>query len=238
MTGMKTAAKHAALALATLASVIGMSANLRPAVACSADSYMGSVCMMAANFCPRGFYVANGQLLSIGGQSALYSLTGCLWGGDCRTSFAMPDLRGRSPAGAGTGPGLTELELGSHRGSEYHTQTVSELAPHSHTALFSPSGQGGVGVSVFTGAGASAEPSLNNNYLQAVGNAFGSVNPDIRIYGDGAGSPIPLGGVSYQADTGVVTVLSTGAAAAMPIQGPVVSLTFCVSSDGLYPPRS
>ena len=109
--------------LAKLAACLGIGAALLlPATKAEAscgpeDSvYIGSVCTTAINFCPRGYQVMNGQLLAITKFNALFSLLGCTWGGDCRASFALPDMRGRAPMHAGTGPGLFGiLNLGTGR---------------------------------------------------------------------------------------------------------------------------
>jgi microcystin-dependent protein len=74
--------------------------------------------MFAGNFAPRGYAFCNGQLLAIGQNQALFSLIGTTYGGDGRTSFALPDLRGRVPMHPGTGPGLSTHQLGDEGGQE------------------------------------------------------------------------------------------------------------------------
>lgn len=70
------------------------------------DPYMGEIAIFGTNFCPRGWAEANGQLLKISEYQALFSLLGTMYGGDGRTTFALPDLRGRTAIGKGNGPGL------------------------------------------------------------------------------------------------------------------------------------
>jgi len=89
---------------------------------------MGEIRIMSFNFAPKGWAQANGQLLPINQNQALFSLLGTTYGGDGRVNFALPDLRGRVPAY--TGDGLT---LGEKGGQEAHTITIQELPAHSHT---------------------------------------------------------------------------------------------------------
>jgi len=99
--------------------------------------------MFAGNFAPRGWAYCDGQLLSVPSNEALFSLLGTIYGGDGRTTFGLPDLRGRIPVHAGTGPGLSERRLGARGGTEKETLAVNELPPHSHSwAAFSGPAQG------------------------------------------------------------------------------------------------
>jgi microcystin-dependent protein len=84
----------------------------------SADPLLGEIIMFAGNFAPRGWAFCNGQLLPISQYTALFSILGTTYGGDGRTTFALPDLRGRVPVGPGQGPGLTNRPLGARGGSE------------------------------------------------------------------------------------------------------------------------
>jgi len=97
------------------------------------DPFIGEIKMFAGNFAPRGWALCDGQLLPINQNSALYSLLGTTYGGDGRTTFALPDLRGRVPIHAGTGPGLTQRRLGQKSGTEANILSVSDLPSHSHS---------------------------------------------------------------------------------------------------------
>lgn len=77
-----------------------------------ANPFLGEIGVFGANFCPRGWAAANGQLLAISQYEALFSLLGTMYGGDGRTTFALPDLRGRTAIGRGKGPGLEERAQG------------------------------------------------------------------------------------------------------------------------------
>lgn len=96
------------------------------------DGYIAQVILFAGTFAPRNWAYCEGQLLAISQNTALFSLIGTTYGGDGRTTFALPDLRGRVVVGAGSGPGRTPRSIGQASGSETVTLTVSELAAHNH----------------------------------------------------------------------------------------------------------
>src|ERR1700749_3333919 len=100
------------------------------------DPYLGEVRLFPYNFAPRGWMLCNGQLLSISQNTALFSLLGTIYGGDGRTTFALPDLRGRTPIHAGQGPGLANHPQGELAGAEAVTLGVSNLAAHTHPTPF------------------------------------------------------------------------------------------------------
>ena len=104
-----------------------------PSEAGSPVGSLGEIIQFAGNFAPDGYAAANGQLLSISQNTALFALLGTTWGGDGRTNFALPDLRGRTTIGMGQGPGLTDRALGELVGAEYVTLGANNLPPHAHT---------------------------------------------------------------------------------------------------------
>lgn len=97
------------------------------------EGFLGEVKLFAGNFAPRGWAFCQGQLLSISQNTALFSILGTTYGGDGRTTFGLPDLRGRVPAGTGSGPGLSNYSLGQKIGTETVTLTNSNLPSHAHT---------------------------------------------------------------------------------------------------------
>jgi len=96
------------------------------------EAFIGEIKMFAANFAPRNFALCDGQLLAVSQNDALFSLLGTIYGGDGRTTFGLPDLRGRIPIHAGNGPGLTSRSLGAKSGVENATVSGNQLPPHSH----------------------------------------------------------------------------------------------------------
>jgi microcystin-dependent protein len=97
------------------------------------EPFVGEIRMFAGNFAPRGWAFCDGQLLAVSQNDALFSLLGTIYGGDGRTTFGLPDLRGRVPIHAGAGPGLTPRRLGEKLGVEKVTLTSNQLPSHSHS---------------------------------------------------------------------------------------------------------
>jgi len=96
------------------------------------EPFVGEIRMFAGNFAPRGWAFCDGQLLAVSQNDALFSLFGTIYGGDGRTTFGLPDLRGRIPIHAGSGPGLSPRRLGSKSGAEAVTLTVNQMPSHGH----------------------------------------------------------------------------------------------------------
>lgn len=96
------------------------------------EPFVGEIRMFAGNFAPRGWAFCDGQLLAVSQNDALFSLLGTIYGGDGRTTFGLPDLRGRIPIHAGHGPGLSNRRLGAKAGSENVTLTVNQMPSHTH----------------------------------------------------------------------------------------------------------
>lgn len=96
------------------------------------EPFVGEIRMFAGNFAPRGWAFCDGQLLAVSQNDALFSLLGTIYGGDGRTTFGLPDLRGRIPIHAGTGPGLSNRRLGAQGGAENVTLAVNQLSNHGH----------------------------------------------------------------------------------------------------------
>lgn len=96
------------------------------------EPFVGEIRMFAGNFAPRGWAFCDGQLLAVSQNDALFSLLGTIYGGDGRTTFGLPDMRGRIPVHAGTGPGLSQRRLGAKGGAEKVTLTVNQLPSHRH----------------------------------------------------------------------------------------------------------
>lgn len=97
------------------------------------EPFIGQIRIFGGNFAPRGYAFCDGQLLAISGNSALFSLFGTTYGGDGRTTFGLPDLRGRVPLSSGAGPGLPNRTLGSKSGAETVNLTSATNPAHTHT---------------------------------------------------------------------------------------------------------
>lgn len=101
------------------------------------EPFLAQITLFAGSFAPDGWAFCDGSLLPISTNAALFSLLGTTFGGDGRTTFALPDLRGRVPVHAGTGPGLTPRQPGDMLGFETVSLSADELPAHTHALMTS-----------------------------------------------------------------------------------------------------
>jgi microcystin-dependent protein len=97
------------------------------------DPFVAEIRIVGFNFAPRGWAYCNGQLLPISQNTALFSLLGTTYGGDGRSTFALPNLAGASPLGFGQGPGLSLRDLGESGGSGTVSLTEAQIPCHNHS---------------------------------------------------------------------------------------------------------
>jgi microcystin-dependent protein len=97
------------------------------------DPYLGQIQSFGFNFAPRGWALCNGQVMNIATNTALFSLLGTMYGGNGQTTFALPDLRGRTSLHFGQGKGLSDYVIGEVGGSESITLITANLPAHNHT---------------------------------------------------------------------------------------------------------
>lgn len=93
------------------------------------DPFLGQIIMFGGNFSPRGWAICEGQLLAISQNTALFSILGTTYGGDGRTTFGLPDLRGRVAVGEGSGPGLPAVRLGQKGGRSSYSLISGNIPP-------------------------------------------------------------------------------------------------------------
>jgi microcystin-dependent protein len=98
-----------------------------------ADPFVAEIRIFPFNFAPKGWAFCNGQLLPLSQNTALFSLVGTTYGGDGKSTFALPDLQGSAPMHPGQGPGLSLHDLGETGGSETVSLLQSEMPAHTHT---------------------------------------------------------------------------------------------------------
>lgn len=136
------------------------------------EYYLGQIQQFGFNFPPRNWLLCNGQLLPINQYQSLYSLLGTYYGGNGRTDFALPDLRGRVSLNQGDGPGLTPRSVGNKGGVETVTLKVAELPSHQHS--FAP------GAATIDGdassPGGNYPATRSGAYSSAAPTAMGTVN--------------------------------------------------------------
>jgi microcystin-dependent protein len=118
------------------------------------EPFLGQLLLVPYNFAPRGWAFCSGQLLPIAQNTALFSLLGTTYGGNGQTTFALPDLRGRTALSSGQGPGLGSYDLGEVSGTENVTILQSNMPPHNHLMNVGSATKVGPGASgnIFGGA--------------------------------------------------------------------------------------
>ena len=177
------------------------------------DFFLGEIRLMGFGFAPKGWMTCQGQLLSMQQNQALFALLGTTYGGDGRTTFALPDLRGRAIIGIGQGAGLSAYSWGQRAGTESTTLSISQMPSHGHT--------------VSAGLKASTGPESNSP-----ANAFPAVTED----GSGAYSS---GTPDTTMSPGMITGTTAAVGASQPHENrqPVQVLNYCIATQGLFPSR-
>ncbi|MCR9121897.1 MAG: tail fiber protein [Phyllobacteriaceae bacterium] len=99
------------------------------------EPFVAEIRIFAGNFAPRGWAFCDGQLLPISQNTALFSLIGTTYGGDGRSTTALPNMQGRVPMHPGRGPGLTSRRLGQRGGVEMVTLSEAQMPQHTHTMM-------------------------------------------------------------------------------------------------------
>ena len=145
-----------------------------------AEPFLGEIRIMSFDFAPKGWAQCNGQTLPINQNQALFSLLGTTYGGNGQTTFALPDLRGRTPVHFGQGRGLTARFIGESGGSSTVTLIASQVPTHTHAGA-----NVGVGRRRL-GPGADVRPSAVSDEL-----AYGTVPGAPMRAGDAAGAGAP-----------------------------------------------
>jgi len=178
------------------------------------DPFLAQIVMFGGNFAPRGWANCDGQLLAISQNSALFSLLGTTYGGDGRTSFGLPEMRGRMAMHVGNGAGLTARSQGQRSGQEYVVASTATMANHSHTAASTAQ------VVVANGAGGESLASG-----QHIANHDGAFSED--------SSAATLGGV-----TAATTVNATGGQQQQNNLPPYIVVRYIIALQGVYPSRN
>lgn len=180
----------------------------------ASEPTLGQAMLVGFNFCPRGWARADGQLLPISQYSALFSLFGTIYGGDGRTTFALPDMRGRAPVHTGTRPGGPTYVQGQRGGNETTTLTENNLPPHDHdftvNGTFEFADKRGPGGKVLGRLPSGAQ----------------------GIYQDPPADPANLRPMVSG------TTSNTGSGVAAATQSPYITMNWCIALEGTFPSRS
>ena len=176
-----------------------------------ADPFVAEIRIFAFNFPPKGWAFCNGQLLPLSQNTALFSLLGTTYGGDGKSTFALPDMQGNVPMHPGQGPGLSLHDLGETGGSQFVTLLASEIPAHAH----------------FVGRGkADAGDSLT-----PVGSVWAQS-------GAGRGAAALYHEPAANAKVNVNSLGPTGGSLPHNNMQPYLTLNFCIALQGVFPPRT
>ncbi len=178
------------------------------------DPFVGEIRMFAFDFAPKGWAVCAGQLLPISQNTALFALLQTSYGGNGRSTFALPNLQGNAPMHTGQGTGLSPRVLGEEGGKQSVTLVTHALPAHDHT------------VAADQGLATSADPSdgiyMRGNYDDGMGHAVG-----VQLYD------------TSQPDTPLAVASLQPAGESRPHNNimPSLALNFCIALQGIFPNR-
>ncbi|WP_027359889.1 phage tail protein [Desulforegula conservatrix] len=184
-----------------------------------ADPFLGEIRMFAGNYAPLNWAFCDGQVLTIAQNSSLYSVIGCIYGGDERTVFNLPDMRGRTPLGARTGPGLSQYHIGQSGGLYDVTLSQSELPAHSHSMTADNENATAKNIAQ-PGASLTAKPNVARGSSYQLKNAYALPSE---------GQQVPMSSAS---------ISSTGAGYPHPNRQPCMAINFIICTSGVFPTRS
>ncbi len=173
------------------------------------DPFLAEIRIFTGNFAPAGWALCNGQLMPIAQNTALFSLLGVTYGGDGRSTFALPNLQGSTPMQQGQGPGLSQRYLGEQGGETTVTLLQSEMAMHTHRAM------------AYDANGASTTPA-NSVWAQSLNGRVGAT-----LYSPTAPNVM----------MGVQTTQVTGGTQPHNNMQPYLGLTFIIALQGIFPQR-
>ncbi len=204
------------------------------------DPLIGEIAIYPYNFPPKWWAYCEGQYITISNNTALFSLIGITFGGDGRTNFRLPDLRGRTPVGIGTGLGLIPIRWGEYGGVESVTLDISKMPAHTHAAAvaISPSSHSHT-ATLYGEAVDATSQNPSGKMLAKPTNSDNSVKTYVP--------PDPKENKEMMSESIIVTdtalsasaqIQDTGGNAAFGIRNPYVGLNYCIAMAGAYPSRN
>jgi microcystin-dependent protein len=194
------------------------------------EEYIATIKAFAFNFTPRGWAFCNGQIMSIAQNTALFSLIGTTYGGNGQTTFALPDLRGRSIVHPGQGPGLSNINYGEVSGTENVTLTINNMPAHGHVI---PS----LGLSAVTTINALSGGTVSNE-TDGGNNSFSSGGSTANVYSEPGGTATPIKGATTTGTTAVGTTGIAGSNIPFSLRNPYLGVYMSICLEGIYPSRN
>ena len=210
------------------------------------DFIQGGIISFGGNFAPRNWAFCSGQIIAISQNQALYAILGTVWGGDGRTSFALPNMQGRAAIGLGRHPGSVVNILQGHiYGSGTHILTTAELPQHTHEATFNGISSGASSptatatVNAFEGVATEASPSgqywstpkSGINTLASYGTSSNTTMATDAIQVNVTGGS---GGITG----GTVDIHPTGNQQEFNLLQPSLGMNYMICMEGLFPSRN
>jgi microcystin-dependent protein len=197
------------------------------------EPFIGQIQPFGFDFAPRGWAKCDGQLLPISQNTALFSLLGITYGGDGKTTFALPDLRGRLPMHQGTGPGLSMRKMGQKPGTEITVLTLAQMPSHNHTGQVSNINLGTITAKLRCNTNESnTQAPEGNTIANANRNTYTDQAPNQDMHADSI--EISQSGTA----TGSVTISNNGGSQPFSIMNPSLVINYCIALVGLFPSRS
>jgi len=213
------------------------------------DFNMGNIVLFGGSFAPKEWAFCHGQLAPISQNQALFAILGTTWGGDGRTTYGLPDMRGRVPIGTGQGPGLTDVREGEKWGIETQALQIPQMPAHTHSATFRPSGgSAGTGltanVTVNAASTANADTPSGNYWADAVSD-FGGETVTTKNFGTSSSVTMASDAVqvSISGSTGGITggtviIGQEGGASEFSIMQPTLGINYIIAIEGTFPARN
>ena len=200
------------------------------------EPMLGQIMAFVGSYNPNGWAYCNGDLLEIQEFSALYSVCGTLYGGDGRSSFGLPDLRGRSPVGMGSGPGRVTRVIAQVGGIERVTLVTDQMPSHNHDSVTEIDGEVTATAHCYTGT-ANMQFSPTNSVMAQQGYA---VSDDAKVYSRSApNATMASSSITTQNSLEAATSIGdTGGSESHENMPPWLCLNYIVALEGYYPSRT
>ena len=207
---MKNSKKIRSTIFALTSATILSSSLIWSTPASASEPFIAEIKMFGGNFAPRGYAFCDGQILAISQNQALFALLGTTYGGDGRTTFALPDLRGRVAIHPGSGLGLSRYNLGQRGGVETVTLTANQMPSHTH----------GITVKGTDAAGDSETPAASSHAVKNRTDQYGTATPNVDM------------------KEGSAIAANTGGSQAHENRSPFLGINHIIALQGIFPSRN